>query len=160
MKARRVSLLVPIIILALLMLPVALGLMQHFEQPAIAMAAPPAVPTPVGAQAGSGYYTMVPYFAATIITYTQASTSRLTPSYIAADIHSVLDVSSTQTITCKIQWSNDDTNWADGVNLFTAQDADYSEITQTQMFGQRSRVTCTVSSANPVTVTIRAKAFR
>lgn len=156
MKKKSISLVVvSLIVLAGLFLLLNQGANQQHP----AMAAPPAVPTPIGAQAGSGYYTMMPYFVTKVVTYSQASTSRLTPSYIAADIHSVLDISSTQTITCKIQWSNITSNWADGVDLFTSQDADYNEITQTQMFGQRSRVTCTVSTANPVTVTIRAKAF-
>jgi hypothetical protein len=123
-------------------------------------AAPAAVPTPIGALVTGGEYSMVPYFASEVITYSQASNSHLTARYSAADIHSVLDHTSTQTLTCKFQWSNDGTNWADGIALFTNKSADTNEITQTEMFGQRSRITCTVGTANPITVTIRAKVWK
>jgi hypothetical protein len=147
-----------ITLLLTLALAGALLMLCYANQPRVPVQA--AIPTPVGALVTGGEYTMVPYFGAKVMTESQASTSRLTARYSAADIQSVVDVGSSQTITCKLQWSNDDTNWTDGINVFADKTADFNDLVQTEMFGQRSRITCTLTTANPVTVTIRAKAWK
>ncbi len=71
----------------------------------------------------------------------------------AADIQYAIDQGTTNTVTVKIQFSNDLANWEDGVTLVTNNAADAALLSQYAVFGRFARLYATVTNSNPVTVT-------
>jgi hypothetical protein len=121
-----------------------------------------AIPTPVAEVAGGGDWVMVTYSDSdfTNVYDTATSDTQHAPAYTAADVSWTIDVSGTITVTCKIQFSNDDSNWADGVSFASSVTADETNIDQVNLFGRYHRVKCTETGGdaqNTVTYTIKAK---
>lgn len=127
-------------------------------EPAVA-----AIPTPVAEVAGGGDWVMVTYNDAYFVdaSDTISSTSKHAPAYTAGDFTWTIDVSGTITVTCKLQWSNDNSNWADGVNIFANVLADATNADQFNMFCRYHRVYCTevggAADENTYTLTMMSK---
>jgi hypothetical protein len=156
MKDNRRFALVLALLLALVLMVGSLFSMQRV-QPAAA-----AIPTPVGAQGGGGDWVMVTYSDSDFqnVYDTATSDSVHAPAYTLADLSHTIDVSGSITVTCTTQWSNDDSNWADGVDFASSVAADETNITQTELFGRYHRVKCTETGGEAgvtYTATIKAK---
>jgi hypothetical protein len=157
MKDNRRFALVLALLVAVVLMAGSLFSMQR-AQPAAA-----AIPTPVAEVAGGGDWVMVTYSFSgdfTNVYDTATGGSIHDPAYTAADVSWTLDVSGTITVTCKLQFSNDNSNWADGVNLFADATSDVTNIDQFNLFGRYSRVMCTETGGEAgvtYTATIKAK---
>lgn len=141
-----------------------------------------AMPAPVEAQSwptpsppfGGGDWAMVNYFNSTLITETHngtrvCSNGQQTAAYVLADLQTVISVGATTTnaLTCTLDYSNDNTNWC--IEVFTPTNgiraADYITCGQFTLFGRYSRVCCYPQSAtgegtnDHITLTIKAKVF-
>ncbi len=115
-----------------------------------ALAAPPtpvSITQPVGLD--PQLYTL---FSGVVTTSTQG-TCRELGKWAVADIQTVIDVSSTQTVTLKMQYSNDGTNLVDGANIVAAS-ADTNTLTQLPLFARYACAYATLGSTNTVTVTV------
>jgi hypothetical protein len=158
MKDRRFAIVLALLVAVFLMAG-SLFSMQR-AQPAAA-----AIPTPVGQQAGGGDWVMVNYSDSTsewANAYdTATSGSKHAPAYTAADISWTIVVSGTIYVTCTLEFSNDNSNWADGVNILNNVSADETNMDQFELFGRYHRIKCTESSGaeneNTVTYTIKSK---
>lgn len=140
MKDRRFALTACVLLAVFLLL----GALLTMEEEA--QAGPLLIPTPVAEVAGGGDWVMATYSIGGDFSdvYDTATGSGIhDPGYTAADISWTLDVSGTITVTCKLQFSNDNSNWADGVNLFATKTADETNMDQFNLFGRYSRVMCT-----------------
>jgi len=157
MKSNRRFVLVLALLVAVVLMLGSLFSMQRV-QPAQA-----AIPTPVAEVAGGGDWVMVTYSYSgdfTNVYDTATGGSIHDPAYTAADISWTLDVSGTITVSCTLEFSNDNSNWADGVDLFSSKTADETNIDQFNLFGRYSRVKCTETggdASNTYTATIKAK---
>lgn len=72
-----------------------------------------------------------------------------------ADVQSTIDISNLQTVTVKIQYSNDGTNLVDGANVATGS-ADASTFYQAPLFGRFACAYVTLGTSAPVTVNVTA----
>lgn len=128
------------LLLALVLMVGSLFSMQP-AQPAQA-----AIPTPVAEVAGGGDWVMVTYSYSgdfTDVYDTATGGSIHDPAYTAADISWTIDVSGSITVTCSLEFSNDNTNWADGIDILSSVAADETNMDQFNLFGRYSRVKCT-----------------
>ena len=118
-----------------------------------ALAAPPtpvSITQPVGLN--PQLYTL---FSGTAITQSAQGTCWELGKWAVADVQSIIDVSDTQTVTIKIQYSNNGTSLVDGMNLATGS-ADASTFVQAPLFGRYACAYATLGTAAPVTVTVTA----
>lgn len=122
---------------------------------------PRVIPTPIPATADVGpNWIMVTWVNTNTVTGTQTSNAFNLPSYSAADIQWVLKFTDSETVTCKLQFSNDNSNFADGVNIVAAASADACAMNQFNLFGRYTRVVCTPTTTNAYTVTVTGKVHR
>lgn len=156
MKDRRFVLAAALLVAVFLLL----GSLLSMEE---AQAGPLLIPTPVAEVAGGGDWVMATYSIGGDFTdvYDAATGSAIhDPGYTAADISWTLDVSGAITVTCKLQFSNDNSNWADGLNIFATKAADETNMDQFNLFGRYSRAACTETggaAGKTYTVTIMGK---
>lgn len=144
--------------LGLVVLMVAMAML--LEGAPTARAGPQPAPTPATYSGGADPdYVMVTFVSGAVSrTATFNSSGFNLPSYNAADICHTVDINAAQSISCLLQFSNDNTNWADGVYLFTTTVADASAtMQQYNTFGRYVRTRCVLTSANPATLTIVGK---
>ncbi len=73
-----------------------------------------------------------------------------------ADVQTTVDVSNPQTVTVKIQYSNDGTNLVDGANVAATVVADGSSFYQAPLFGRYACAYATLGTTAPATVTVTA----
>ncbi len=115
--------------------------------------APAAAPTP----AVSGYSQKSPteltWLSGVATTADGGSTAQLVSAWQATDIQYIIDQTAVNTVTLKLQFSNDGTNWTDGVTLVTDNAADAAALSQAAVFGKWARVYADVTNTNPVTIT-------
>lgn len=116
-----------------------------------------AAPTPVSITQPVGLspqlYTL---FSGTAITASAQGTCWELGKWAVADVQSIIDVSDTQTVTVKIQYSNSSgANLVDGMQLATGS-ADASTFVQAPLFGRYACAYATLDTAAPVTVTVTA----
>jgi hypothetical protein len=115
-----------------------------------------AAPTPVSITQPVGLnpqlYTL---FSGTAITASAQGTCWELGKWAVADVQSIIDVSDTQTVTVKIQYSNNGTNLVDGMNLATSA-ADASTFVQAPLFGRFACAYATLATTAPVTVSVTA----
>ncbi len=115
-----------------------------------------AAPTPVSITQPVGLspqlYTL---FSGTAITASAQGSCWELGKWAVADVQSIIDVSDTQTVTVKIQYSNNGTSLVDGMNLATGS-ADASTFVQAPLFGRYACAYATLGTAAPVTVTVTA----
>jgi hypothetical protein len=120
-------------------------------------AGPMAAPTPVASinqstQAASE----VTWMSGVATTASGGSTAVLVTNWDYADLQYVIDQTDVNTVTLKLQFSNDNVNWTDGATLVTDNAADAAALAQHAIFGKWARVYATVTNTNPVTVTVNA----
>jgi len=75
--------------------------------------------------------------------------------WAVADVQTNIDVSDTQTVTVKIQYSNNGTTLVDGANVATGS-ADASTFYQAPLFGRFACAYVTLGTSAPVTVNVTA----
>lgn len=118
-----------------------------------ALAAPPtpvSITQPVGLN--PQLYTL---FSGTAITASAQGSCWELGKWAVADVQTNIDVSSTQTVTVKIQYSNDGTTLVDGANVATGS-ADASTFYQAPLFGRFACAYVTLGTSNAVTVNVSA----
>ena len=116
-----------------------------------------AAPTPVSITQPVGLspqlYTL---FSGTAITASAQGNCWELGKWAVADVQSIIDVSDTQTVTVKIQYSNNNgANLVDGMNLATGS-ADASTFVQAPLFGRYACAYATLGTSAPVTVNVTA----
>lgn len=123
-----------------------------------ANAAPMAAPTPVaGTYTGGTLARAVTLYSGVIATSTAVNgsgVSILTGDRV--DLQYVIDQTAVNTVTAKLQFSNNGTNWVDGATFATANAADANDMQQYNVFGALARVNVAATNTNPVTVTVIA----
>jgi len=128
-----------------------------------AQAAPPAIPTPASVNY-SAENTAGPvfFFNGEVITQTVASTGFILGQAEALDIQHVIDQTAGNGVTVTLQYSNDGSNWFNGVTIITNNTADANDGNQYNNFFYRTRLRAVVdaSDTDPVTLTISALARR
>lgn len=118
-----------------------------------ALAAPAAAPTPVVSGFSQRSPTELTWLSGVATTADGGSTPQLVSAWQAVDIQYVIDQGTTNTVTLKLQFSNDGSNWTDGATLVTDNAADASVLSQAAVFGKWARVYADVTNSNPVTIT-------
>lgn len=115
-----------------------------------------AAPTPVSITQPVGLnpqlYTL---FSGTAITASAQGSCWELGKWAVADVQTNIDVSSTQTVTVKIQYSNDGTTLVDGANVASGS-ADASTFYQAPLFGRFACAYVTLGTSNAVTVNVSA----
>lgn len=121
-------------------------------------AAPAVAPTPLAETAGGPGYQNVVFWSADALTASAGSNAIQLPGYEVLDLQYVIDQGTVNTTTIKLQFSNDNTNWSDGINVVANNAADANAMAQFNNFGRYVRLYATVTNTNPVTITARAVA--
>ena len=122
-----------------------------------AQAAPPAAPTPVANILQTDKGTFFRFQPETVITEDTNTNSVEVLGFDSLDISYTVDVdASVNTTTLTIQYSNDGSNWVDGLALGSALAADATDITRVPVFGRYMRVEQDVTNSNEITFTILA----
>lgn len=119
-------------------------------------AAPPAVPTPITVTySADNTGTIVKFWAdGTVITQDGASTAFQLGQSEALDIQYALDQgTSVNTTTFTLQFSNDNSNWTNGVDIVASNAADATNLLQFNNFGAYTRVWANVATTDPLTLT-------
>lgn len=123
-------------------------------EPPTAQAGPMAAPTP----AISGYSAKSPteltWWSDTAVTADGGSTALVVSQWQATDIQYNINQGDVNTVTLKLQFSNDNVNWTDGAALVSANVADASVLAQQAVFGKYARVHADVANTNPLTLTV------
>lgn len=146
------------IVVSLVALMAAVGLLQGVPAPG----AVAAFPTPQCCAFGGGDWAMVSYMNARVITTTTeaCSTGQQTAAYVLADVQSIFTMPTVNTTTCHYEFSNDNTNWCTDVfTVSTAVVTDTIACDEFHLFGRYSRICCTATNTETITVTQRAKVF-
>lgn len=136
------------LVLALIMVVLQLSAGQN------AQAAPPLAPTPVANILGSQQNTYFRFQPATALTADTNTNSIRLDEFNSIDIQYVIDQGTVNTTTLTIQYSNDGTNWVNGVALVTNSVADGSDITRVPMFGRYARINQNLTNSNAITITL------
>ena len=121
-----------------------------------AQAGPLPAPTPLitGYSDGPVYYP-VKFWSSQTITSSRGSSIFVLAKYEAIDVQYNIDQGTTpNTITLKLQHSNDGVNWTDGATLVSNNAADASVLNQALNFGIYTRAYATVENSEPVVVTV------
>jgi len=75
-------------------------------------------------------------------------------NYEVLDLQFIADATTANTTTVKLQYSNDNTNWADGATVFQNTGSDQNDIVQRYNVGAYTRLYATVTNSNPLTLTV------
>ena len=122
--------------------------------PDTAMAAPAPAPTPVSATDSGGNNAVVTFWSGEALTATGASSVQNVMDFERVDLQTTIDQGTTpNTVTLKLQFSNDNTNWVDGATVVTANVADAGAMQQYAVFGRYARLYATAGNSESVTVT-------
>jgi len=153
MSATRRVVVVSVAAAALLLIAGALllGSPEYSEAAAVA-------PTPLAETAGGPGYQNVVFWSADALTADGASNALQLPGYEVLDLQYVIDQGTVNTTTIKLQFSNDNTNWSDGINVVASNAADANAMAQFNNFGRYVRLYADVTNSNAVTITARAVA--
>lgn len=141
-----------VFVAALLVLALLVPLSIGFE----ASAAPQAAPTPVAVNvypAGSNDWALATFWPGTAITADGRSTCFEAAGYTIADIQYNIDQGTTNTVTLKLQFTNDKVTYNDGVNVVATNAADASDLQPFGMYGRYACLYADVTNSNAVTVT-------
>lgn len=125
----------------------------------LTQAAPPAAPTPIAdflmpVKNASAF----PFQAATRLTGDTATAGIEVMNLSAVDIQytTVHTAGEVNTTTLTVQYSNDNTNWTNGLTLATANAAATTDLTRVPVFGRWMRINQDTTNANAITITILA----
>lgn len=75
-------------------------------------------------------------------------------AYRIADIQYVIDQNTTNTVTLKLQHSNNNSNFTDGQNLVAANAADANALNRYDLYGKYNCVYADVANSNSLTLTV------
>lgn len=128
------------------------GLVSVLPAARQATAAPNALATPVTVYAGRGG-TLLNFYSASARTADGGSAQSNVLNGEKLDVQTVIDQGTTNTVTLKLQFSNDGTNWSDGQTVVSANAADATAIGQYNVFGAYARLYVDVTNSNPLTIT-------
>lgn len=120
-----------------------------------------AAPTPVADfLVPAGQPTTISFQTITVLTADTNTTGVEVMRLGAVDLQYIIDQtavsSEMNTTTLTIQYSNDNSNWVDGLALASANAADGTSISRVPVFGRYMRVKQDVSNTNPITITLTA----
>lgn len=121
-----------------------------------AQAAPLAAPTPVSVNHAGTFADVPVFFQTKVITADGGSTVQNVQNHQVMDLQWVVDqtlLTTMNTTTLKIQFSNDGVSWIDGATFATNNVADANDMQQYAVFGRYVRVYADVANTNPLTVT-------
>ncbi len=119
-------------------------------------AAPALAPTPVANLINSDDGAFFNFQPATAITADGQTSQREVLEYDFLDVQYVINHGTVNTTTLTVQYSNDGSNWVNGVALVSASVADGSSITRVPVFGRYMRVDENVATSSPITITVNA----
>jgi hypothetical protein len=145
---------------ATLALALVLALMVALQPVPVSIAAPAAAPTPVsGVNYGnsSGVSQLLNFYPGgfKVLTASGRAACFELAQYDVIDLQYAIDVADTQTVTLKLQYTNDRAAYADGLTISNAASEDVSTaIQQYPIFGRDTCIYATLGTANPVTVTL------
>lgn len=128
-------------------------LMTLYSGAPTVQAGPLAAPTPVVSGYSAKPASELTWLAGVATTADGGSTALNVAGWQATDIQYAIDQGTTNTVTLKLQFSNDGVNWTDGATLVTDNAADASVLSQAAVFGKWARVYADVANTNPVTIT-------
>lgn len=118
-------------------------------------ASPPAAPTPVVTGWNpSSAYKLVTFWDTQTITADGGSTVFALPEYTVLDYQYVIDQGTTNTVTLKLQHSNNGQHWTDGATLVSNNAADANALNQALNFGLFTRIYADVTNTNTLTITV------
>jgi hypothetical protein len=129
-----------------------MGLAGLLATPA-AVAGPAAIPTPVSITPGNGAPQLVTLFNANVSTADSSGAAAVIAGE-KVDLQWLIDQTAVNTVTLKLQFSNNGVNWIDGATFVTNNAADAGDMQQYALFGRYLRAHADVSNSNPVTVTV------
>jgi len=123
---------------------------------------PLAAPRPVSVNPGSGAGRAAVLWSAKVITADTATGAMDILNYSKADIQWLVDqtvvAGAANTTTVKLQFSNNGTNWIDGINAVATNSADAGDMQQFAVFGRYVRLYADVTNSNPITLTLAVAA--
>lgn len=123
---------------------------------------PLAAPTPVSVTGNTGRGQAAVLWNAKVITEDTATGAMDILNYSKADIQWLVDqtvvAGAANTTTVKLQFSNNGTNWIDGMNAVATNSADAGDMQQFAVFGRYVRLYADVTNSNPVTWTLAVAA--
>lgn len=120
-----------------------------------ASAAPQAIPTPAaGVNLPGVASNIVTFWATSVITADGNSSMQNIANHAVSDLQVVLDHGTANTVTLKMQFSNNGVNWVDGATVGSALGVDTNTLQQYAVFGRFARVNADVTNANALTVTV------
>lgn len=154
MREKLARLFAPLLIVLLLLV----ALVGQFSPAVDVQAAPPAAPTPVANILAADDVFWFRFQPTTVITSDTATTSIDVMKYNSLDVSHTIDQGTVNTTTLTIQYSNDGTNWVNGVALATSNAADATDITRVPVFGRYMRINQDVTNSNSITITLLAVA--
>ncbi|MFZ1769137.1 MAG: hypothetical protein WAU00_08070 [Caldilinea sp.] len=141
-----------IVVMAVLAL-VALAGLSVAMNTAQVQAGPMAAPTPVAAGFSPKAPAEMTWLSDVVVVADAGSAALNVAGWQAVDIQYNIDQTDVNTVTLKLQFSNDGVNWTDGATLVSGNAADASVLNQQTVFGKYARVYSDVTNTSPVTVT-------
>lgn len=152
MREKLARLFVPMLIVLLLLV----ALVGQFSPTADVQAAPPAAPTPVANILQSQKAVFFRFQPTTAITADTNTGAIDVMDFNSLDVSHTIDQGTVNTTTLTIQYSNDGSNWDDGLALASNNAADVTDITRVPVFGRYMRVKQDVTNSNSITITLLA----
>lgn len=125
--------------------------------PANVTAAPAAAPTPVSVNHAGTFADVTNFYVTSVVTADGNGSVQNVQNHQIMDLQWVIDqtlLTTMNTTTLKLQFSNDGANWIDGPSFVSANVADANDMQQYAVFGRYARVNADVSNTNPLTLTI------
>jgi len=125
--------------------------------PANVTAAPSAAPTPVSVNHAGTFADVPVFFSTQVLTADGGSSVQNIQNHQVVDLQWGIDqtlLTTMNTTTLKLQFSNDGVNWIDGASFVSANVADANDMQQYAIFGRYARVYADVSNTNPLTLTV------
>lgn len=123
-------------------------------------AAPAAAPTPVSVTRPAAMQSQLSTFPATAVTTDTIVGCMQSNNHSVADIQFVIDQTSVNTMTLKLQHTNDtpgsSATYINGANIVANNAADASDMVQLQLFGAWTCVYADVTNASTVNVNVSA----
>jgi len=136
-----------------------LALLSVMSNAAPSSAAPEAAPTPLSNPVHSEDAINVEWASARVLTEDTYLDAKQLINYETLDVSYTLDKTVTNTCTVTVQFSNDGTNWASGINIATnVGSEDATDLLQINNFGRYTRFKIDLANTNPITWTILAVA--
>ena len=118
-------------------------------------AAPLAAPTPISVPIQPVVAPEFPtFFNTKVITTSTRSDCFEVPEYSAVDLHWIIDETDANSTTLKLQYSNNNTSYVDGVSFVTNAVADAESMNQYPLFGRWACVYAQLVGNQTVTVTV------